>query len=80
MQVVNGDQRTTATGDLGQTVTLPTGFTIAVTSGGSGDNLILFQPDARCTPATVHFGSKLGDSIDVAANSPAEPFVKVVAK
>ena len=81
VQVVNGDQKSAAKGEFGQTTPLPTGFTIAVTSGGgSADNLILFQPDARCTPATLRIASNLGDSISVAAASPAEPFAKVVAK
>lgn len=77
---VDGDTRTPAAGDYGQASTLPTGFTIALTSGGSAENLILFQPDSRCTPATVRFKSGRGESIDVAAANPATPFVKVVTK
>ena len=77
---VDGDNRTPATGEYGQTSVLPSGFTIEMTSGGAADNLIVFQPDARCTPATVRFKSKRGDAIDISAPSPAQPFVKVVSK
>ena len=84
VNTVNGDTRTPVAGEFGQAVTLPTGFKIELVSGGSGGNgggnLILFQPDSRCTPAVVRFTSNLNETADVASNSPAEPFAKVVAK
>jgi len=77
---VNGDTRTPVAGEFGQAVELPSGFKIAMVSGGSESNVILFYPDFRCTPAVVRFTSNLNETADVASNSPAEPFAKVVAK
>jgi len=77
---VNGDTRTPVSGEFGQAVQLPSGFKIEMVSGGAESNVILFHPDSRCTPAVVRFTSNLSETADVASNSPAEPFAKVVAK
>ena len=77
-------------GDMGQPVTLPTDYTIRlVTGGGSGAVTegvatggaasIVFYPDSRNTPATVELKASNGDIIQLASESPADPFRKVEA-
>lgn len=82
-----GGERKPVPGDFGQDTALPQDFTIKLTTGGAtagpdssvaaGEAILLFFPDARCTPATVEIASPTGDVMQLASQSPAEPFRKV---
>lgn len=82
-----GGTRKAVPGEFGQDTKLPTDFTIKMTTGGAtpspeagvaaGESVILFYPNARCTPATVEITSPNGDVAKIESQSPAEPFRKV---
>ena len=82
-----GGVRKAVPGEFGETTTLPTDFTLKLVTGGAtpspgsgvaaGESVILFYPDARCTPAAVEITSPNGDVAKVESLSPAEPFKKV---
>lgn len=84
-----GGTRKAVPGEFGQDTKLPTDFTIKLATGGAaaaavpdpgvaaGESVILFYPDARCTPAAVEITSPNGDVARIESLSPAEPFRKV---
>ncbi|MGN6626079.1 MAG: GspH/FimT family pseudopilin [Tepidisphaeraceae bacterium] len=77
VNVVTGDTAKPVDGELGQPSTLPPLYTIKLVSGGAPDGALMFYPDARTTPAVVQLTGPSGESVQVAATNPAEPFAKV---
>lgn len=63
--------------EFGEYASMPTGFTIALVSGGEGASQIRFYPDARTTPGVVRITSARGEVVEIASDAPAQPFAVV---
>jgi type II secretion system protein H len=71
----DGETFVDVTGEFSEVTTLPLGVRIELDreDGNRGD-VIEFQPNGRVTPATVRFSNDRGESLEVEAPTPAEPF------
>jgi general secretion pathway protein H len=74
IQTRNGEMVEPAPGPWGTPMSVPTGFTIDLLSGGQGGTSIVFYPDGRSTPALIQITAPDGQSRQIVSRAPAEPF------
>lgn len=77
VSVQEGSSLTPDPREFGDPTPMPTGFTLALTSGGEAPARIRFYPDARTTPGVVRITSARGEVVEIASDAPAMPY-KVV--
>lgn len=74
LQIRDGEMILPAPGLGSSPMSLPTGFTIDLLSGGQGGTSIVFYPDGRATPALVQITAPDGQVRQIISQAPAEPF------